>query len=117
MSDPRSFKELVKVGIAAKYAEEKRPPINKDTFLKFLENTGLIMAGTAAGYGAGELTRRGLKKVVPGAHPRIRQGLLLASTLAGGAGAGLLKKKMEEEKHRRINEAYQRGLREGKRVR
>lgn len=98
-----------------KLAEEKPKYMNKQMFMKFLENTGIIAAGTAAGYGAGELTRKGLKRVVPGLPPRIRQGLLVAATLGGGAGAALLKKKMEEERDRRLQEAYQSGLKEGTR--
>lgn len=100
--------ELIKI------AEAEQIPINKATFKKFLENTAFIAAGTAAGYGAGELTRRGLAKVVPGLSPRARQAILAGTTLLGGTGVALLKRKMDQEKNRRLEEAYRKGLMEAK---
>jgi hypothetical protein len=99
MIDFLSFKdELVKI------AESEKPSINKRTFRKFLENTALIAGGTAAGYGAGELTRRGLKRVVPSLSPGVRKLILAGTTAGGGVGAAYLKHRMDEEKNRRIEE-------------
>lgn len=90
--------------------EPAKRELNRQVLGRFLGDTAAVALGGGVGYGLGRLTLDALGKVQPPKSGTFRKALLVTAPLVAGGAALALRGKMREEQDRRLEEAYQRGL-------